>query len=77
MDLSSLGKAILIMGAILIVAGALLWLFGRSGLPFGQLPGDVRIQRGGFSCFIPIATMVVLSVILTVILNIVIRLLNR
>ena len=77
MDLSSLGKAILILGAVLILTGGLIWLLGRAGLPLGRLPGDLHIQRGGISCYFPIVTMIVLSILLTLILNIVIRLLNR
>jgi hypothetical protein len=77
MDLSSLGKAILILGAVLILTGGLIWLLGRSGLPLGRLPGDVQIQREGVSCYFPIVTMIVLSLLLTLILNVVIRLLNR
>ena len=77
MDLSSLGKAIVILGAVLILAGGLIWLLGRSGLPLGRLPGDVHIQRDGMSCYFPIVTMILLSLLLTVVVNIVIRLLNR
>jgi hypothetical protein len=77
MDLSSVGKAILILGLALVVAGGGLWLLGRIGLPLGRLPGDIRIERQGFSCYAPIATMILLSIILTVVLNIVVRLLNR
>jgi len=77
MDLSSLGKAIVIVGAVLILAGGLIWLLGRSGLPLGRLPGDVHIQRDGMSCYFPIVTMILLSLLLTVVVNIVIRLLNR
>jgi hypothetical protein len=77
MDLSSLGKWIVAVGALLLVTGGALWLLGRTGLPLGRLPGDIRIQRDGFSCYFPIVTMVVLSVVLTVLLNIIIRILNR
>ena len=77
MDLSSLGKAIVILGAVLILAGGLIWLLGRSGLPLGRLPGDVHIQRDGMSCYFPIVTMILLSLLLTVVVNIIIRLLNR
>jgi hypothetical protein len=61
----------------LAAAGAILWLLGASGLPLGRLPGDIRIQRENMSCFIPIASMIVLSLILTIVLNLIIRLLNR
>jgi hypothetical protein len=77
MDFSSLGKLVLLVGVALIVVGGLMWMLGQTGLPLGQLPGNIRIQRGNVSCFIPIVSMILLSVILTIILNVVIRLLNR
>jgi len=77
MDLSSLGKAIVVLGAVLILAGGLIWLLGRSGVPLGRLPGDLHIQRDGMSCYFPIVSMIVVSILLTIILNIVVRLLNR
>ena len=39
MDLSSLGKGIVALGVILVLAGGLLWILGRTGLPLGSLPG--------------------------------------
>lgn len=77
MDLSSLGKAIVLVGVVLVLAGGLIWLLGRTGLPLGRLPGDLHIQREGMSCYVPIVSMIVVSLLLTLILNIVIRLLNR
>ena len=77
MDFSTLGKGILILGLILVVVGGLLWVLGRAGLPLGRLPGDIRIERDGFSCLVPVASMILVSILLTVLLNIVIRLLNR
>jgi hypothetical protein len=77
LDLSSLGKAVLVCGLLLVVVGGVLWLLGRAGLPIGRLPGDIRIEREGFSCYVPIVTMLVLSILLTILLNVVIRLLNR
>ena len=77
MDLVPLGKWIIILGLVLIVVGGLIWLLGRTGLPLGRLPGDIRIEGEKVSCYAPIVTMIVLSVILTIVLNIVVRLLNR
>jgi hypothetical protein len=77
MDLSSLGKVIVALGVTLVVIGGLVWVLGRTGLPLGNLPGDIRIEGEKISCYAPIVTMIILSVILTVVLNIVIRLLNR
>jgi Protein of unknown function (DUF2905) len=53
---------------LLILAGALLTLFGRTNLPFGRLPGDI-VYRGKHTAFyFPLATSLLLSVILSVIL---------
>ena len=43
----------------------------------GNLPGDIRIETQGFSCFIPIVSMILISVVLTIVLNIIVRLINR
>ena len=77
MDLSAIGKGIFILGLGLIVTGGLLWLLGRAGLPLGHLPGDIRIERGNISCYVPIVTMILVSLALTVLLNLIMRLLNR
>jgi hypothetical protein len=77
MELASLGKWIVILGVALVVVGGLVWLLGRTGLPLGRLPGDIRIEGENVSCYVPIVTMIILSVVLTIVLNIVVRLLNR
>jgi hypothetical protein len=78
-DLTSVGRLVLLMGLGLVVLGALLWALGRvPGIgALGRLPGDIRIETGNVSCFIPIVSMLLLSLLLTVVLNVVIRLLNR
>ena len=77
MDLSSLGKIIVALGVMLVLIGGLLWVLSKTGLPLGNLPGDIRIEGEKVSCYAPIVTMIILSVVLTVVLNVVIRLLNR
>ncbi|MBL8116228.1 MAG: DUF2905 domain-containing protein [Anaerolineae bacterium] len=79
MDFHAVGRIMLIGGIALALIGGLLMLLGR--IPFfkqlGNLPGDIRVEGQGFSCFVPIVSMILISVILTVILNIIIRLINR
>ncbi|NWG16649.1 MAG: DUF2905 domain-containing protein [Chloroflexi bacterium] len=79
MDLQAVGRLLLIAGIVLAVLGGLLMLLGRLPLfsSLGSLPGNLRIQGKGFSCFIPIVSMILLSVVLTIVLNIIIRLINR
>jgi hypothetical protein len=79
MDMQTVGKWVLIGGIALAVMGGLLMLLGRIPLfsQLGRLPGDIRIEGQGFSCFVPIVSMILLSVVLTIVVNIVIRLINR
>ena len=66
-----LGRILLVIGLVLVVVGGLAALGVR--LPFGRLPGDIAIEgeRGGI--YIPIVTIVIVSVVLTVLLNLLIR----
>lgn len=74
MDSATLGKILVGVGAAVVLIGAAVWLFGRFGLPLGQLPGDIRIERGKSSFYFPIVTCIVLSVLLTVLVNLALRL---
>ena len=71
MDLETLGKYLLLFAAALAVTGGLLLVGGRLGL--GSMPGNVRIDREGYSCFVPIGASIVISLILTIVLNLIIR----
>lgn len=66
-----IGRILLIVGIVLVVIGGLAALGLR--LPFGRLPGDIAIEgdRGGI--YIPIATMLVISVVLTILANLFLR----
>jgi hypothetical protein len=65
------GRIILVIGIVLVVVGGLAVLGVR--LPFGRLPGDIAIEgeRGGI--YVPIVTMIVVSIVLTVLLNLFLR----
>lgn len=72
-DLNALARWLLLAGLALTAAGALLLLAARLGWPLGRLPGDLRFQVGGLSCFVPLATSIVLSLLLTIVLNLLAR----
>jgi hypothetical protein len=73
MDLHAIARGVFIAGVLLIVLGGILWLLAGSGIPLGRLPGDLRIERGGVSCFIPLASSIVVSLVLTLLINLVLR----
>ena len=72
-----LAKILVISGAVLIVAGGLVYLFSRIGIPLGRLPGDIRIQGNTMTCLIPLATSLLLSILLTILINLFIRIVGR
>jgi len=67
-DLSDFGKiligigiVIVLMGAVLVLAGRLPGVFG----PIGKLPGDILIKRDSFTFYFPITTSILASIILS------------
>jgi hypothetical protein len=57
------------LGRVLIVLGIVLALVGLALVPWiGRLPGDVHVQRGNWTLYVPLGTSIVLSVILTLVL---------
>lgn len=75
-EITSIARWIVIAGLTLVGLGCLLWVLGRSGLPLGHLPGDLRFQVGDATCVIPLVSSILLSILLTVILNLIARLLK-
>ena len=72
----TIGKLMMALGAALVLLGGLVWLLSK--VPFlGNLPGDIRVERPGFTCLIPLVSSIILSIVLTVLLNIIVLLLNR
>jgi hypothetical protein len=70
--LDSLGKTLMWIGGGLLALDLLLVLLGR--IPgVGRLPGDILIRRDNVTVFIPLGTMVVVSVLLTLLLNLISR----
>ena len=59
-------RALIVIGIAVLVAG-LLWPW-ISQLPFGRLPGDLVIERPNLKLYIPITSMVLVSLILSVLL---------
>ena len=76
-DLNTLARWVVLLGLGIAAVGALLWLIGRSGLPLGRLPGDLRFEWGGTTCFIPLASSIVLSILLTLLINLILRAVNK
>jgi hypothetical protein len=65
---SELGRLLLVAGLVVAAVGAALLFADR--LPWlGRLPGDIRVERGNWRFYFPLATSLVISLLLTLILN--------
>ncbi|HWI59012.1 MAG TPA: DUF2905 domain-containing protein [Bacillota bacterium] len=64
--MSELGKMLVVIGLLIVVAGALLWSgLGKGWL--GRLPGDIHYTKGNFTFYFPIVTCLLASLLLTLI----------
>jgi hypothetical protein len=60
-----MNRALIVLGASLVILG-LGWSWFRH-VPLFRLPGDIVIDRPGFRFFMPITTMVILSVLISLV----------
>ena len=66
------GWALVVLGVIIVVVGLVVVTGGRIPL-LGHLPGDIVIQRDNVTIFIPLGSMLLVSVVVSIVLG----LLNR
>lgn len=65
--MADLGKLLLALGLVLVVVGGLLTLGAK--IPFlGRLPGDIHVEREGWSFHFPLTTSILVSLVLTLLL---------
>ena len=71
--MENIARYLIIGGIVLILIGGGVYLAAKLGIPFGRLPGDIRIQGENGSFYFPVVTSLLLSLILTIVLNIIFR----
>jgi hypothetical protein len=59
--MDNIGKLIFSIGIVVTILGLFLWLFADKLGWFGNLPGDIKIERPGLTVYFPIATMLLIS----------------
>ena len=66
-----MGKLLIGLGLVLVVAGVVVTVAGRANLPLGRLPGDMVFRGKNSTFYFPLATSVVVSVVISVVLYLV------
>jgi hypothetical protein len=65
--MAGFGKALIYLGIVLVVVGVIFLLGGK--IPWlGHLPGDLTIEREGYTFYFPLTTCVLISVIISLVL---------
>ena len=66
-EIRQLGRALIIIGLVIVLAGGLLLASGK--IPFfGRLPGDIVVTRERFALYFPIVSMLIISAVISEIL---------
>jgi uncharacterized membrane protein len=68
---TSMGKWLIMAGLIIILIGLILQFAPGLLKWFGHLPGDINIKRENTRVYVPITSMILISVVLTIIVNII------
>ena len=64
-----MGKWVMLAGLLLVLVGAAIQYAPWAVSWFGRLPGDIRWESGRTRLFIPITSMILVSLVITVLLN--------
>ncbi len=63
---SPVGLVLIVVGIVLVLVGVLAWsrLLGW----FGSLPGDLRVERQNTRIYVPITSILIVSVVLSLLI---------
>jgi len=62
-----MGKILILIGSVILIAGLLIQFTNLDFSWFGRLPGDIRIEKPGVSVYIPWVSMLLVSAVISVI----------
>ena len=72
-----MGKFLLYIGLCIATIGVIVMVLGKFSFPIGKLPGDIQVDKQGWSFSFPIVSCLIVSLILTVLLNLFFYFKNR
>jgi len=69
--MADFGRALIVLGIVLAIAGIVFILLGRTNFPLGRLPGDILYRGKNTTFYFPLATSILLSVVLSILLYVI------
>ncbi|BBM89860.1 hypothetical protein COTS27_01573 [Spirochaetota bacterium] len=69
-----LGVVFLLLAVVSFLSSAFKWnVFDNLGRLFSNLPGNIKWTRGNMTVYLPIATMLIVSIVLSLALNLILK----
>lgn len=68
---SDTGKWVILIGLFILVVGIVIYFFHDKLHFIGRLPGDIRVEKENFRFYMPITTMILLSIVVSIILKVI------
>lgn len=65
-----IGKYLILLGLVIVIIGLVMYFFENAFSWFGKLPGDIRVEKENWRLYLPITSMILISIFLTIIFNI-------
>lgn len=66
MERNEWGTGLIVIGVLVVIVGILVYFTGWKWISwFGNLPGDIRYERGNVKVYIPVVSALLLSVLLS------------
>jgi len=63
-----MGRILVALGVALTVIGGIVMLLGRTGMPWGRLPGDFLYRGKNTTLYVPLASSILISIVLSIVL---------
>lgn len=68
--LDKMPKLLIGIGILLVILGLLYHFFGNIFSWFGHLPGDISVEKENFRLYVPLTSMILVSVVLNILFRI-------
>jgi hypothetical protein len=65
--MNDFGRMLVGLGLLFLLLGGLILLLGKTGIPFGRLPGDFAWRGKNASVYFPLASSILLSIVLSLV----------
>ena len=66
--MNGIAKMLIVLGAVSMFLGVLVYAAGAIGIPLGRLPGDIFVEGKNSRFYFPVVTCIVLSVLMSALL---------